>query len=113
MSLPRGRVIVVDKKPYEWLVKPLSKDRYGLKWTAPSLSLTIKPEGEKVVQYLCRSKHWTDAHEECYFDDPSLHAVEPHKVAFGPTEVKEVIQGNMELEDWTVALSAKQRKSKS
>ena len=102
MTLPKARLIVVEGTSYEWLIKGYPKDRYNLGWTAPVLQLTVKAQDGSLAQYRCQSKHWTAEHDAAYLDEPAYFAGVDHKIPFGPSQVKEVIQGNHDLKDWTV-----------
>jgi len=95
MALAKSRLITVDGKTHQW---------QSLGWTPGYLTLTIRDEDGRITQFLANSKHWTEAHQEV-FEDDCINTAPIHKVAFGPRQVREVIDRGLtdcDLTDWEV-----------
>lgn len=100
MALAHSRKLVVGGVQYSWQILG-EKDNYRRGWTPGHLRLTLQAETGPVRQFDCESKHWTSEHSQ-EWTDPGIFTVPAHKVPFGPSQVRQVIEG-LPLLNWTVA----------
>lgn len=109
MAISKARTLTVGTKRYQWKVLP-TKDRYTLGWTPGNITVIIRSEGVD-ARMLCRSKHWTDQHEEMFYGGATHWSPPAHKVPFGPRQVRQLIDEGLkgsDLIDWTVTVLGSQ-----
>lgn len=109
MAIRGGRKLVVGPTTYHWIIQA-PRDRYSTGWTAGTISLIVRGDNGTNQKFMCRSKHWTPEHEQA-FQGASEFNPPPHRVAFSPGLVRQVIDQGLvacELEDWSVLLNPRQ-----
>jgi len=103
MALPKGRKIVVGGQSYQWLIKDSrSKRQRHLTWTPRAMILTLQSESGSAQQFVCQSRKWTPQDD---YDEFEGGAATHHRVAFGPKQVREVIEAGLvkcTLTNWEV-----------